>query len=122
MPQQDHVSALKQTEKPSVSTVSSYTNLYNSHSNTGSVTSLPLSNSNSAIFTNNPGLVQKGTTIANTDHLRARLLHEQATAVAAAHAAAVIQKDTDQSDDDDNSAFELNWQPQVSTDNQYSLS
>ncbi|TID28848.1 hypothetical protein CANINC_002252 [Pichia inconspicua] len=119
MPQQDPVTALKQSEKP-ISAVSSYTNLYNSPSNTGSAISLPLSNSNSnsAVFTNNPGLVQKATTLANKDHLCPRQqINEQVN-----HTNTTIDQQSHNDDHSDNeSAFELNWQPQVSTDNQYSL-
>lgn len=139
MPQQNPVTALKQADKP-LSNVSSFTNLYNSHSNTGSSTSLPLSNS--AVFTNNIGLVQKGTTISHSDHLKAKLTHlsqqqsgaanstpERARSPAdprledhSSHVFQHLNHHVHEDESDDDSAFELNWQPQVSTENQYSLS
>lgn len=91
----DAISTLKkQASKSSLKNIPSLSNLYNSTSNSGS--SSNLSYSNSAVFNNNAGLVQKGT-IAHIDNSH-------------------LHNNINNSDDDD-SAFELNWTPQVSSDN-----
>jgi hypothetical protein len=81
----------EQKSETNLQSIPSLSNLYNSHSNKGSFTDL--TNSNSAVFNNGTGVVEKGT-IAHINNTN-----------------------TDQYDDDHDGGFELNWIPQVSSDN-----
>lgn len=86
----------KQSLKTSLKNISSFTNLYNSTSNTGSNASLSLSNPD--LFNNNAGIVHQGT-ITHIDNSNTHYNYYYGN------------------DEDNDSAFELNWTPQVSSDN-----
>ncbi|ONH70310.1 hypothetical protein BOH78_4695 [Pichia kudriavzevii] len=82
-----------QTPKSSIANIPSMMNLYQSHSNQGSGVSL--AHSNTGVYTNGVGMVQKGTVAHHEDPY--------------------IYYPNDSKDED---VFEINWSPQVSSDNQ----
>ncbi|KGK38248.1 hypothetical protein JL09_g2613 [Pichia kudriavzevii] len=82
-----------QTPKSSIANIPSMMNLYQSHSNQGSGVSL--AHSNTGVYTNGVGMVQKGTVAHHEDPY--------------------VYYPNDSKDED---VFEINWSPQVSSDNQ----
>lgn len=106
-----NVEALRKSESnKALSQTSSLSNLYNSNSQKGSNTTLAMSNS--AVFNNGAGFVQKGT-IAHIDNI-SNINPYNSTKNNESNN---YQNDKD---DDNDSVFELNWKPQVSSDYQTS--
>lgn len=87
-----------------LSNTPSLSNLYNSTSQKGSNTTLAMTNS--AVFNNGAGFVQKGT-IAHINNAQ----HANSGANGEDHS-----QGNGGEDDDEDEAFELNWKPQVSSD------
>ncbi|ODQ47736.1 hypothetical protein PICMEDRAFT_15647 [Pichia membranifaciens NRRL Y-2026] len=98
-----NLAAIRKNESNGVlSNTPSLSNLYNSTSQKGSNTTLAMTNS--AVFNNGAGFVQKGTIahINNTQHANSGANGDD-------HHGA-------EDEDDEDEAFELNWKPQVSSD------
>ena len=108
---QDPVEFLKSQSKGTLSNTPSLSNLYNSHSNKGSDTTLSLSNS--AVFTNGVGLVQKGTIAHGNKHHLTHSKHPDNNN----NDGDSEHNTNNHEEDEDDDAFELNWTPQVSSDN-----
>lgn len=106
-----NVEALRKSESnKGLSQTPSLSNLYNSNSQKGSNTTLAISNS--AVFNNGAGFVQKGTIahINNTSDINSYNSSKQND----------FSNHQNDKDDDNDSVFELNWKPQVSSDYQTS--
>ena len=99
-----NIAAIRKNESNGhLSNTPSLSNLYHSTSQKGSNTTLAMSNS--AVFNNGTGFVQKGTIahINNAQPANSSGEHNHADGEG-------------EDEDDEDQAFELNWKPQVSSD------
>ncbi|KAG0674892.1 hypothetical protein C6P40_004477 [Pichia californica] len=115
-----NIDALKKsesTQQKDLSSNPSFSNLYNSTSQKGSNTTLNMSNS--AVFNNGLGLVQKGTVAHVNKNSTTSNLNPHNNNNSNSNSNNNDDGDEDDEEEEDDGTFELNWKPQVSSDNNY---